>query len=305
MTTALDIALDYIGRGWNPTPVPHRKKKPIGDEWQLRIIDAGNAAQHFNGQAMNIGVVLGPSSHGLTDIDLDREEARAIAPYILPRTGAIFGRALSRAAHRLYYTDLSVVPDKSAVLLFDDPGPPKARILELRIGGTAGAQTIFPGSAHEDTGEPIAWEVYDEPASVDGDDLEKRIRALAAYALIARRWSPLKLKHDTAQIVGGFLVRAGKDENEVAVAVEAIARAANDPEWKNRRGAAKDAARAFREGKNTFGFPAMAERSATKSRSGWQSGLITAASMSRANRNGSRNACAAIRAYRIRIWRTP
>lgn len=258
MTTALDIALDYIGRGWNPVPVPHRKKKPIGDEWQLRIIDASNAAQHFNGQAMNIGVVLGPSSHGLTDIDLDCEEARAIAPYILPRTGAIFGRSSSRAAHRLYYTDLSVTADK-AVQNFDDPGPPKARILELRIGGTNGAQTVFPGSTHEDTGEAIVWEENGAPASVDGDDLTRRIHALAAYGLIARHWAALQLKHDAALVVGGFLARAGKNENEIGLAMEAIARAVNDPEWKNRRDAAKDAAKAFREGKKAFGFPAMCE----------------------------------------------
>jgi len=103
MNTPLDIALDYIGRGWNPVPVDHRSKKPTtGNGWQLRIIDATNAPYYFNGGQMNIGVILGPSSHGLTDVDLDCDEARAVAPYILPRTGAIFGRASSRAAHRLY-----------------------------------------------------------------------------------------------------------------------------------------------------------------------------------------------------------
>jgi len=109
MVAALDIALDYIGRGWNPVPIDYRTKKPsAGPGWQLRIIDATNAPHYFNGGRMNIGVMLGPSSHGLTDVDLDCEEARTVAPYILPRTGAIFGRASSRAAHRLYYTDLSV-----------------------------------------------------------------------------------------------------------------------------------------------------------------------------------------------------
>jgi hypothetical protein len=52
----------------------------------------------------NVGIVLGPSSQGLTDVDLDCVEAIAIAPYILPRTEAIFGRASKRASHWLYYT---------------------------------------------------------------------------------------------------------------------------------------------------------------------------------------------------------
>jgi hypothetical protein len=184
---ALAIALDYIGRGWNLVPVNYRTKKPsTGNDWQLRIIDAANAPHYFNGGQMNIGVMLGPSSHGLTDVDLDCDEARAVAPYVLPRTGAIFGRASSRAAHRLYYTDLSVNADK-AVLIFNDPTT-GGRMLELRIGGDSGAQTVFPGSAHEDTGEAISWEETGEPASVEGDDLARRVHDLAAYSLIARYW---------------------------------------------------------------------------------------------------------------------
>src|SRR5262249_25523713 len=148
MTSPLDIALDYIGRGWNPVPVNYRAKKPsAGSGWQLRIIDATNAAHYFNSGPMNVGVILGPSSHGLTDVDLDYDEARALAPYVLPRTGAIFGRASSRAAHRLYYTDLSVNADK-AVLNFDDPTT-GGRILELRIGGDSGVQKSFSRPVHQ------------------------------------------------------------------------------------------------------------------------------------------------------------
>src|SRR5262252_4288898 len=143
MTTALNIALDYISRGWNPVPVNYRAKKPsTGNGWQKRIIDATNAPHYFNSGQRNIGVILGPSSHGLTDVDLDCDEARAVAPYILPRTAAIFGRASSRAAHRLYYTDLSITIDR-AVLIFNDPTT-GGRMLELRIGGNSGAQTVFP-----------------------------------------------------------------------------------------------------------------------------------------------------------------
>jgi hypothetical protein len=255
---ALDIALDYIRRGWNPVPVGYRAKKPsAGNGWQLRIIDAINAPQYFNGRAkMNVGVILGPSSHGLTDVDLDCDEARAVAPYILPHTGAIFGRASSRAAHRLYYTDLSVSADQ-AVLVFNDPTT-RGRILELRIGGASGAQTVFPGSTHE-SGEPITWEESGEPASVDNDDLFCLVHDVAAYALIARHWPApgLKARHNAALIIGGLFARAGKDPQEINLAAEAIARAANDKEWRNRRAAAADAARAFHAGKHAHGLTSM------------------------------------------------
>jgi hypothetical protein len=257
MIAMLDIALDYIDRGWNPVPVNYRSKKPsLGTGWQLRIIDASNAAQHFNGQQMNIGVMLGPSSRGLTDVDLDCDEARGIAPYILPRTSAIFGRASSRAAHWLFYTDLSVIADK-AVLNFDDPTT-GGRVLELRIGGTGGAQTVFPGSVHEE-GEAIAWEENGEPASVDGDDLARRVHDLASYSLIARYWPApgLKARHNAALIIGGFLARAGKSAEEIKIAAEAIARAASDNEWRNRRAAAEDAATAYHAGKHAYGLTGM------------------------------------------------
>jgi hypothetical protein len=240
--TALDIALDYIGRGWNPVPVDYRAKKPsTGNGWQLRVIDAASAPHYFNGGPRNIGVM-------------------AVAPYVLPRTGAIFGRASSRAAHRLYYTDLSVNADK-AVLIFNDPTT-GGRVLELRIGGASGAQTVFPGSTHKETGEPITWEETGEPASVDGDDLARRIHELAACSLIARYWPApgLKARHNAALIVGGFLARAGKSAGEIKVTAEAIARAASDNEWRNRREAAEDAANAFHAGKHAYGLTGMREQ---------------------------------------------
>jgi AAA domain/Bifunctional DNA primase/polymerase, N-terminal len=252
----LDIALDYIRRGWNPVPIKYRAKGPTDDGWQRRIIDAGNAAPHFNGAQMNIGVVLGPSSHGLTDVDLDCAEARAIGPYILPRTDAIFGRASSRAAHRLYCTDLAVSSEK-AVLTFNDPQS-KARLLELRIGGDKGAQTVFPGSTHKETGEAITWEQSGEPARVTDAVLLRRVHDLAAYSLIARYWPKQSgSRHDCALMIGGFLARAGKATAEIKIIAEAIARAADDEEWRDRRQAAEDAACAYHTGQRTYGLTAL------------------------------------------------
>jgi hypothetical protein len=152
---------------------------------------------------------------------------------------------------------LSVNADK-AVLIFKDPTT-RGHMLELRIGGESGAQTVFPGSTHKDTGETIAWEESGEPSSVDGADLARRIHDLAAYSLIARYWPApgLKARHDAALIVGGFLARAGKSPQEIKIAAEAIARAINDPEWRNRRDAAEDAAMAFDARKHAYGLTEM------------------------------------------------
>jgi hypothetical protein len=258
----LDIALDYIERGWNPVPVHYRAKHPLtGEGWQHIVIDQASAPDYFNGAPMNIGVQLGTASNGLTDIDLDCTEAIRIAPYVLPATRAIFGRVSKRASHRLYYTDLANRID-NAVLAFNDPnkGVEDGRLLELRIGGGGkGAQTVFPGSVHKE-GEPITWEETGDPASVDGDDLRRRVRALAAYCLLARYWPPQHSgHHDTALVVGGFLARAGRRPEDVRIIVEAIARANGSDRWEELRRTAEDAAKAHQRGERAFGFPELAK----------------------------------------------
>jgi hypothetical protein len=92
-----DIALEYVGRGWNPLPLPFRTKTPTERGWQHRVIREEDVPKYFNGQPQNIGVILGATSGGLTDIDLDCREAADLAPYILPKTGAIFGPRVTLA----------------------------------------------------------------------------------------------------------------------------------------------------------------------------------------------------------------
>src|SRR5262249_19583552 len=153
--TPLETANDYIARGWNPVPVAWRTKRPIGDDWHLRKIDASNVAQHFDGAPLNVGVQLGPSSAGLTDVDLDCREAVAIAPYVLPPTSARFGRTSRRDSHRLYITDLANKTE-NAVFQFRHPNTGEM-LCELRVGGGGkGAQTVFPGSTHDETGEAVS-----------------------------------------------------------------------------------------------------------------------------------------------------
>jgi hypothetical protein len=259
--TVLEIALTYIRRGWNPVPVEYRAKKPIGKAWQDRVITENTAPQFFNGAPMNIGVILGPTSQGLTDIDLDCAEAITLAPYILPRTAALFGRKSKRASHRLYTTDLAVSIDNAAIA-YDDPKAKKeqrsARLVELRIGGgDKGAQTVFPPSLHA-TDESIAWEESGEPAAVDGEELHRRVAALAAYCLLARYWPAQGGgHHDTAKVVGGFLSRAGRSPETIRIVVEAIAKAGGSSRWKELCRTAEDAAKAHRGGKRAYGMPEL------------------------------------------------
>ena len=100
MSTA-DIARGYLRRGWCPIPVPFKSKKPNTPDWQRMQLREEDLERVFGGKT-NIGVILGPKSSGLTDVDLDCREAIELASHVLQKTNAIFGRESAPASHRLY-----------------------------------------------------------------------------------------------------------------------------------------------------------------------------------------------------------
>src|SRR6516165_424477 len=130
-----DYAREYARRGWNPVPVVFKGKKPIGEGWQTRVIRGPDVEKHFNGARKNVGNQMGETSGGPADAHLDSREAVAIAPYILPRTEAVFGRASNRNSHRLYITNLHEGTYGAAIQFKDPmPGSDEAMLFEIRIG---------------------------------------------------------------------------------------------------------------------------------------------------------------------------
>jgi P4 family phage/plasmid primase-like protien len=232
--------------------VPPGEKGPISNGWQKQEITEANVAQHFPDPSMNVGVQLGRASGGLTDVDLDCDEAIRLAPDLLPPTDAVFGRYSRRRSHWLYVTDLCDTEQKARI--------PYDGLVELRIGaGDKGAQTIAPGSVHL-SGEPVQWDHEGDPAQVDGADLKKRVGALAAAAVLVRNYPNEGSRHDAALVLGGVLARMpGWDAYDIKHFVGAIARAAADDEVDDREGAAASAVDRLKEGKSCYGLPRMRE----------------------------------------------
>ncbi len=262
--TPLDTALGFIKRGWNPVLVKPRGKSPIGKKWQDQTITESNAAQFFGADA-NIGIQLGAKSGGLIDVDLDRQAARDIAPYLLPGTGAIFGRASSRNSHRLYRVDVAEIPDK-ATIQFKDPvkradagdgvRTEHSTLLELRCGGGAkGAQTVAPGSIHE-TGEHVKWEADGDPAAVTFADLHRAARELAAATLFAQHWP--EHGHDARLTLGGFLARCQMPPPRMKLFAMGIAHAVGGDEKEFVR-CAEDAAKKFADDGKAYGLTHLRE----------------------------------------------
>src|SRR5258706_11584484 len=124
-TTARDAAQSYIRRGSKPIPVGFKSKRPTQLGWQRRGVTEVLLDTIFpHGKLLNVGVILGGASGGLTDVDLDCSEAIALAKIVLPKTGAIFGRASKPESHFLSYTVLAKTCGK-ATLKFTDPSNQK------------------------------------------------------------------------------------------------------------------------------------------------------------------------------------
>jgi P4 family phage/plasmid primase-like protien len=198
------------------------------------------------------------ASKGLTDVDLDCPEALAIAPYLLPNTGSIFGRASNPASHWLYKTTLGETSEKAAIR-YQDPAAgedEKGTLVELRIGGKSGAQTVFPGSTHP-SGEAIAWHKDGAPTEIDGAKLRRIVAAIAAASLLARHWPGEGKRHDAALALGRVLARAGFVESEIERFAWAVATTAGDSEVSDRIQAAKDSAAAHAKGERAYGLPKL------------------------------------------------
>jgi hypothetical protein len=223
--TPIDIALDYIRRGWAPIPIPFRQKGPTIKGWQEIRATVETASRYFNGGNLNVGVLLGEASHDLIDCDLDCLEAIAVAGYLLPLTKAAFGRASKRFSHLLFYSDGLPAMIGKAAAQFKDPSD-GLMLLEIRCGGGGhAAQSVFPGSVHK-SGERVAWEDrYDQdPARVDGAELLKAAKRTAAAALIAKHWPSTRGLTRRLRL-GGLLARCGFNESEGKLFAEAIAKA--------------------------------------------------------------------------------
>lgn len=173
MTTVIEAARDYLARGWQIVPIPVGRKGPIVQGWQCRQWQP----EDFEPDS-NIGIILGPRSGDLVDVDHDCSEALMLAPIYLPPTGAIFGRSSKPRSHWLYVSP-SAVKESFADLLSGE------MLVELRAAGRDGAahQTLVPPSVTN--GERRTWEGDKiEPTTINAAKLHQRCVWLAVASLV-------------------------------------------------------------------------------------------------------------------------
>src|ERR1700733_6540822 len=80
----------YLDRGLCPIPLPPKSKVPTTEDWPNLRVTTRTVDQYFPDTFKgNIGVLNGGPSSNHVDVDLDCQEARTAAPYLLPATNMI------------------------------------------------------------------------------------------------------------------------------------------------------------------------------------------------------------------------
>jgi Bifunctional DNA primase/polymerase, N-terminal/Protein of unknown function (DUF3987) len=246
-STAIGAAVRYIRKGWSVIPVPSQQKAPRLKGWQKLRISESELESYFDDDS-NIGILLGEPSGNLTDVDLDCEHARSLAPYFLPSTDRIHGRRGSPSSHWYYVVDKPLKPVKFLGLKGES-------LVEIR---SSGQQTICPPSRHP-SGQRLRWGSKGAPARLAGRKLLRCVNKLAAATLLSVHWPQKGARNETGMALSGLLIRANWAEGDVEVFVSRVAWAAGDEEWRARKQAVKTTKRRLQKDDVATGGPRLRE----------------------------------------------
>ena len=217
----LPAAIEALKQGILSIPVPLGSKGATEKEWQnLRLDEAGLRTRFGTGDPQNRSRLLGATSGGLVDCDLDCMEAVRLAEDFLPSTDQIHGRKSKPRSHYWFRaSEQAFETDKFT----DEEGE---MLLELRGDGHA---TVVPTSLHE-SGEEVVWESTGEITAYPAAQLIEAGGRLAAAVLVLRNYPRQGSRHGFALALAGYLSDGGLTEGDAEHFVRAVAEAAGDEE---------------------------------------------------------------------------
>ena len=249
--TVQDAALAYVRKGLAVVPIePGTKRPPLAlTEWPNLRLSEGDLSSYFV-RGCGVGILTGAASAGLCDVDLDCDEAVALAPHMLPPT-PVWSERDSRPRSHAWYR-CNPIP-KSAT--YRSPGE-KSCLVELRADGR---QTLVWPSVHPE-GDTYRWRGNGHPAAeVTAAALECAVRRLAAATLLAKTWPPEPgSRHEIANALAGLLARGDWSEEEAATFVRLIAETAGDEEAPDRGRTARATFKRHATGTKVTGAPNLA-----------------------------------------------
>lgn len=233
---------DYLARGYSIVPLPAGEKGPKIPDWPKKI--------HVLYSGQNVGIILGERSGGLVDVDLDCDLAITLAPFILPETHMIHGRASNKyRSHRWY----RVQNPPGSVEQFKGAS---GMVVELRSGSLEhGAQTMVPPSRHPG-GEHLDWYEFGEPGTPDIGDLRTAVSRLASAVYFAEHF-PATGRHEFCLALAGVLLSGGLSTKEAYSFVLGVATAGGSDEPSARASVVYSTAEKIKAGQNVTGIPRL------------------------------------------------
>lgn len=291
----LDAALDAIRRGYQPIPIRPTLKKPLFGGWQHVTWDPTTTREQWlarikdwgfeSDDPYNLGIVLGPVSNNLVDIDIDHPRAKRFRD-LLPRTQARSGRPGSPDSHFWYEVTGDDIPSTRRYTLADNA----TVTIEFRYD--RGVQTVIPPSDWV----PKNWEMtlaeggfasnpaYIEirnwsrepfggaagPAKVDGRRLAVQVALIGLGTVLLDNWPKSGGRHDAYLALAGALMRLGDTLHpfwganggaNAATLIRALADAAQDDDGPDAREheSIPSTIKGILDGKPVWGFPKLAE----------------------------------------------
>ena len=191
---------------------------------------------------MNIGVILGKESDGLKDIDLDCNEARIIAEYVLPPTNLISGREYGGEllpSHFYYRTE----KEAGTVKFVGETG----MMLELR--GDGGYTILPPSVVRKDNDiSQVQWLKEGEPTFIKHEELLARCKLIAVGVDFAQQVQKGAFHVGMLALAGG-LAHANVELNIAEALFTGICKASGQKDVADRIKSLRDTYKNHAEGK--------------------------------------------------------
>ena len=219
-----------------------------GKNWQTEYVQQEDADAHF-ARGGNIGIQMGEVSGWLGAVDLDGEEARRLAPRLLPTT-LMAGKAGEKLPSHYVYRSVG-----ADYLRVGDVGGGEVLALKTSASGKGHQIKVAP-SVHAAKGR-YEWRPafdMDKVTDVGALSLTADVRRLGTAALI-RRYLPAEGRHEYSKAIAGMLLRWGYDPAGLAKIMEVVWEDAAAPA-DGVRSAVKnvhDTARALKDGEKVTG----------------------------------------------------
>lgn len=247
-------AIRWLERGIYPVPLEAGTKRPKGekkgsakgaDGWTKLRITEETAEEYFK-DGDNLGGLWGEPSAWAIDIDLDTQEAQAVAHYFLPET-LIYGRGEAPGSHYIFRCKNA----ENKKYQVKDLG----MIVEIR---STGSQSVLPGSTHP-TGDRYRIDHDVEITEIAWGDLKRRVNHLAGAAIAAHYFPDEGGRHNYVHSLAGSLLHSHWKDADVRNLVLSVIEAVEDEEEKDRKDCLDNTIKSFRGGGNVMGWPTLSQ----------------------------------------------